>query len=275
MIEKYAYAKINLTLEIGKKRPDGYHDLTSIMARATLADKVTLSRNDIGCIRFSSTDKTIPQEDSLCAKAAKLYFDAKGISGEGVDIHLENNIPTASGMGGGSADAAATIECLELLFGELHADVRQKLAVSLGADVAFCFNKESRMCRGIGDEITELECASLDGLWLVISKVGEKLSTGKVYSDFDAFGSTLDSHNHEAVINALKAGDIKALAGSVFNDFESVVFASSPEVKEERERLISGGALGVVMSGAGPTLVAFFDDKEKAEQCGKVYKLIT
>lgn len=275
MIEKYAYAKINLTLEIGKKRPDGYHLLTSVMARATLADKVVLSKNDTGTVRFSSTDKTIPQNDNLCTKAACLYFEAMGIEDKGIDIYLENNIPTASGMGGGSADAAATIECLEMLFGELSRDVKQRIAMSLGADVAFCFHKKPCLCKGVGDECEELECAPFDGLWLVISKVGEKLSTGKVYSDFDTFGSMLDSHNHDSLINALKSGDTKALVNSVFNDFESVVFASSPEVEAEKERLLSGGALGVVMSGAGPTLVAFFDDEEKAASCGKSYKLIT
>ena len=110
---------------------------------------------------------------------------------------------------------------------------------------------------------------------VLISKVGEKLSTGKVYSDFDTFGSTLLSHDHKAVINALKSGDNKALANSVFNDFESVVFASSPEVRAEKERLLSCGALNVCMSGAGPTLVAFFDNEEKAKRCGNVYKILT
>lgn len=273
MITKQAYAKINLTLEVGGKREDGYHSLTSVMARITLADRVTVSKNATGDIRFTSTDKTIPQDENLCTKAARAYFDAMGISG-GVDISLENNIPTASGMGGGSADAAAVIECLEELYGRLDGAVRHKIARGLGADVPYCLKTSPCLCTGIGDECRELKCSALDGLWLVVSKVGEKLSTGKVYSDFDALEKGWETYDHSAVANALSNGDVYALAGSVFNDFERVVLPSSPEVVAERERLMAGGALNVVMSGAGPTLIAFFDDEEKASECGCVYKML-
>ena len=266
--EKLAYAKINLTLEIGDKRDDGYHSLTSVMARVSLADKVSVATNDNGTIRFTATDKSIPIDDNLCTRAAHAYFEAKGILGQGVNITLENNIPTASGMGGGSADAAATVECLEELFGELDKEVRHDIAVSLGADVPFCFEKTPCLCTGIGDRCERIECADLSSLSLVISKVGEKLSTAKVYSDFDSLEKSKREYDHNAVINALKSGDIHALANGVFNDFERVVFPSSPEVARERERLLAEGALAVVLSGAGPTLVGIFD--KKLEDCIKV-----
>ncbi len=267
MAERWAYAKINLTLEVGKKRPDGYHSLTSVMARATLADKVRVERNCCGKIAFVSTDKTIPAEDNLCTKAAKACLEALGIKGQGVSITLENNIPTASGMGGGSADAAAVIECMEELFGSLDSTVRHTIARRLGADVPYCLEKTPCLCTGIGDQCTPIECADLDGLWLVISKVGEKLSTGKVYSDFDSLADSDSHYDHTTVIKALEKGDIYALANGTFNDFEKVVFPSSPQVVSERERMLSSGALNVVMSGAGPTLVGFFDSKEKALTC--------
>ncbi len=274
MAERQAYAKINLTLEIGKKRPDGYHSLTSVMARATLADRVRVEKNGTGKVTFISSDKGIPAEDNLCTRAARAYFDAMGIEGQGVSITIENNIPTASGMGGGSADAAATIECMEELFGTLDKALRHSIAKSLGADVPYCLEKIPCLCTGIGDECTPLKCADLDGLWLVISKEGEKLSTGKVYSDFDSLENNGGEYDHTAVIKAIENGDIYALAKNTFNDFERVVLPSSPKTMAEYKRLMSCGALKVTMTGAGPTLVAFFDDEEKAKRCGEAYKII-
>lgn len=272
MIEKKAYAKINLTLEAGDKREDGYHLITSVMARITLADTVRVMKRERG-ISFCSTDKTIPQGSNLCTKIAEGYFRARGVD-RGADIFLENHIPTASGMGGGSADAAAVLEALEELYGRLDGEMRHSLALSIGADVPYCLERTPCLCTGIGDICTPLKCASLDGLWLVVSKKGEKLSTGKVYSDLDAIEKKSTSHDHNAVIKALEKGDIRALATATFNDFEEVVLPSSLDVKAERERLLEAGAVNVTMSGAGPTLIAFFDDEEKARRCGEAWKLI-
>lgn len=275
MIEKKAYAKVNLTLEVGDKRSDGYHLLTSVMARLTLFDNVVVRENCSGRINFTATDKTIPPESNLCTRAAAAYFEAVGIKDRGVDISLENHIPTASGMGGGSADAAAVLECMEDIFGKLDSSVRHSIALSIGADVPYCLEKTPCLCTGIGDVCLPLKCADLDLLWLTVSKKGEKLSTGKVYSDLDSISGDSVTHDHNAVISALEKGDIYALAKSTFNDFERVVFPSSPEIMAERDRLLSYGAISVAMSGAGPTLIAFFDSEEKAIGCGEVYKIIS
>ena len=275
MAERSAYAKINLTLEVGNKREDGYHLLTSVMTRITLADRVTVNKNNSGKINFTATDKSIPSEVNLCTKAAKLCLDALSVTGQGVDITLENNIPTASGMGGGSADAASVIECMEELFGTLDRDMRHGIALSIGADVPYCLEKTPCLCTGIGDICKPLKCKPLDGLWLVVSKVGEKLSTGKVYGDLDAMENRESRNDHSLTVEALEKGDVYQLSKSTFNDFEQVVFPASPEVENEYERLLSMGAVKVTMSGAGPTLIAFFDDEEKAKACGNTYKIIT
>lgn len=273
--ERQAFAKINLTLEVGDKRADGYHGLTSVMARITLADRVTVEENSVSAVRFFTDTPNIDKEDNLCTRMANAYFKAKNITGRGVDITLETHIPTASGMGGGSADSASVLECMEELYGKLEGEVRHAVARSIGADVPYCLNKTPCLCTGIGDECQPLKCASLDGLWLTVSKVGEKLSTGKVYADYDSLEKEGVEKDHTAVINALEKGDVYALAKGVFNDFERVVLPSSPEVARERDRLTSLGATGVVMSGAGPTLVAFFDDYDVAVKCSKeVYKII-
>ena len=124
MSERTAYAKINLTLEVGGKRADGYHSLTSVMARISLADKVEVEKNNSNNINISVNDSTLEGENNLAVKAAKGYFEAAGIAPCGVDIRLEKHIPVAAGMGGGSADAAAVIECMEELFEPLDKEKR-------------------------------------------------------------------------------------------------------------------------------------------------------
>ena len=275
MAERLAYAKINLTLEVGDKCDDGYHLINSVMARITLADRVTVNKNESGKITFTATDKSIPTDENLCTKAARLCLEALKKAGQGVDITLENRIPTASGMGGGSADAAAVIECIEEIFGTLDSTARHRIALSIGADVPYCLEKTPCFCTGIGDICKPLRCSTLEGLWLTVSKVGEKLSTGKVYSDLDAITNRESHNDHSLTVEALEKGDIYQLSKSTFNDFEQVVFPSSPEVEREYKRLLSMGAIKVTMSGAGPTLIAFFDDEEKAKMCGTVYKIIT
>ncbi len=273
-MEKKAYAKLNLTLEIGDKRPDGYHSLTSVMARATLFDTVRVEKNSLGSIRFSSTSD-IPTEDNLCTRAVGAYFDAGGIVGQGVDIYVEANIPTASGMGGGSADSAATLLCMEELFGALDKRVRHEIARGLGADVPYCLETVPCFCTGVGDVCERIECKGFENLWLVIEKCGTKLSTGKVFSDFDSLEKANLSHDHEKVISAFRTGEVEMLAEGVFNDFEAVVLPSSPSVLKKRNELLDMGALNVVMSGAGPTVVGLFDDEKKARACSdKVYKLL-
>ena len=110
MAEKLAYAKINLTLEVGKKRADGYHELVSVMARATLSDRVEVNKNGSKITTLKVNDSSLENSDNLAVKAVKGYFEASGVKEEGVDITLEKNIPVAAGLGGGSADAAAVIE---------------------------------------------------------------------------------------------------------------------------------------------------------------------
>lgn len=272
-VKRSAPAKINLTLEVGAKREDGYHDLKSVMARIDLCDVVEVEENTLSEIRFFTNTEAIPATN-LCTKAVQAYLEKKGLS-RGVDIFLECNIPLASGMGGGSADAAATLECMEALYGRLDGDTRHAIARSLGADVPFCLEKTPCFCEGIGDECTPLECSGMENLWLVVIKRGEKLSTGKVYSDFDALLRDTTTKNHAPVIRALESGDIPLLADSLFNDFERVVFDASPELTLHRDFLLEKGALRVVMSGAGPTLIGLFDSREKALSCNEnIYRII-
>ncbi len=272
MITKNAYAKINLTLEIGDKRADGYHGLTSVMARITLADTVRVERNGTDRIVFSASADGIDRENNLCVKAAYGYFEKKLIAVQGVNISLENKIPLASGMGGGSADAAAVIECMEELFGVLDGESRHELARSLGADVPYCLKQTPCLCTGIGDECREIDC-KLENIYATVSKVGQKQSTAKVYSDFDSLDKSEIVHDHEAVIKALETADSSLFLSNLFNDFERVVLSLSPEALSEKKRL-EDVADAVVMSGAGPTLIAFYTDYDRARLNGEVYQIL-
>ena len=139
--ERKAYAKINLTLQVRDKREDGYHEIVSVMARATLCDKVEVQKNSVSSVRLKCTDASLECEDNLCAKAVKGYFNISGIPFQGVDVTLEKRIPLSAGLGGGSADAAAVIECMEELFQPLEKEKRHALVRSLGADVPYCLEK--------------------------------------------------------------------------------------------------------------------------------------
>ena len=275
LVQKYAFAKINLTLEVGKKREDGYHEIVSVMARTTLSDKVEVEKNTVGSIRLNCTDLSLNGDDNLCVKAVKGYFNIAGVSFQGVDIALEKHIPVAAGLGGGSADAAAVIECMEELFGALSPEKRHTLARSLGADVPYCLEKTPCICRGIGDECERIDSKAFDSLFLVIKKNAEKLSTGAVYSAFAALPKREGEYDHESVIKALERGDRALLISSLFNDVERVVLDKSPEVKALKEEMLEAGAVSALMSGAGPTVVGFFDDEEKARAYSKnVYKIV-
>ena len=234
------------------------------MARATLFDTLYIKKNTSGEVRIFSNDKALEGSDNLCCKAVKSYFDVSGISFEGIDITLDKRIPVSAGLGGGSADAAAVIEALEELFEPLPENSRHSLALSLGADVPYCLRKTPCLCKGVGDECEEIKAKPFDSLWLVIEKNAEKLSTGAVYKAFDSLDKTNIPHDHRSVITALETGDKELLSKSLFNDFERVVFSATPEVKALRDKFLNSGALTAIMSGAGPTIVALFDNKEKA-----------
>lgn len=274
LVEKFAYAKINLTLEVGDKREDGYHEIVSVMARATLHDRVEVIKKGVG-ITLRCSDTTLETPDNLVIKAVKGYFEVSGISPEGIEINLEKHIPVAAGLGGGSADAAAVIECMEEIFLPLEKEKRHVLARSLGADVPYCLEKTPCICRGIGDECERIDAKDFDSLFLVIKKNAEKLSTGAVYSAFDALPKSVREYDHKSVIKAFETGDIALLTSSLFNDFERVVFEKTPEVKALKEEMLEAGAASAIMSGAGPTVVGFFDDEKKAKAYSRdIYKIV-
>ena len=262
-VKTHAPAKLNLTLEVGKRRDDGYHPLTSVMVHIALYDEVSVKKRKGEGIEFKTNAVYLKNDDNnLCVVAAKRFFEVSGIKDEGVEIELKKLIPSKSGMGGGSSDAAAVIELMERLYGNLDDADRLSLGTSLGADVPFCMTKTHALCEGIGEIITPVGL-SKNKIFVVVAKNAQKLSTAKVYSQFDE-NPVAFKGSHADVIRGLESGNISLLNRGMDNVFEKNVFASCPEVEALRERMLTLGAFVSRMTGAGPTVFGLFEKRSDA-----------
>lgn len=268
MITEKAFAKINLTLSVGEKRKDGYHDIDSVMHGISLHDKITLEKS--GEISLSVTKGSAPSgQENLMWKAAELFFAETGISG-GVRMELEKHIPAQAGLGGGSSDAAAVLRGLNRLMKTgLSAEELSDMGKRIGADVPFCITGGCCRCRGIGEKLTKVP--GWNGLPLVIVRPPVAVETGKAYAVLDR-AEKQTGNKTDACIRALEEKDRKKLAESLSNDFEKALFAEEP-VLEETSRRLALFSRPLLMTGSGS---AFFviaesrtDRKRLAEEIKK------
>ena len=261
IIEK-AFAKINLTLSVGDKRPDGYHNISSVMQTVTLCDTLTLTKAPD--ISLECNKKQLPKGDANIAyRAAELFFEKTGISG-GVNINLTKYIPVAAGLGGGSADAAAVLRGLNQLY-SAGLDTKQlcEIGKEIGADVPFCIVGGTALAEGIGEKLTHIQNKAQ--MNIVVAIGGEGVSTKYMYDMLDESGSKLDIDNN-AMIEALQKGDSNAASALLANDFESVCMAVRPAVAQLKQDLLDEGALGALMSGSGSSVFGWFADRKTAAQ---------
>jgi 4-diphosphocytidyl-2-C-methyl-D-erythritol kinase len=261
-----AWGKINLSLDVLHLRPDGYHQLATVMQSIGLADSLTFQLNDSGRIRLDCNYPQLANDDNLVVRGAKLLQE-RFCPEQGVDIYLEKKLPVAAGLGGGSSDAAATMKALNYLWGlDLSTSALISLGSKLGADVPFCLVGGTALAQGIGDELTLLKPAPK--IWLVLVKPATGLSAGEVYKHWDALA--WDSNNYTpGVIKALERGDIHFLAEAVGNDLERAVVSLQPEVEEIRQEMLERGALKAMVSGSGPTVVGFVASEEQGIRLAK------
>ena len=268
MITEKAFAKINLTLSVGEKRKDGYHDIDSVMHSISLHDKITLEKS--GEISLSVTKGSAPSgQENLMWKAAELFFAETGISG-GVRMELEKHIPAQAGLGGGSSDAAAVLRGLNRLMKTgLSAEELSDMGKRIGADVPFCITGGCCRCRGIGEKLTKVP--GWNGLPLVIVRPPVAVETGKAYAVLDRAEKQTENKT-DTCIRALEEKDRKKLSESLSNDFEKALFAEET-VLEETSRRLSLFSRPLLMTGSGS---AFFviaesraDRKRLAEEIKK------
>lgn len=270
MITRKAYAKINLSLDVTGRRPNGYHDVDMVMQAIGLHDVLTFEKSE-GEIQIQCTNQPALScgEDNLIYKAVKKLQEKCGFSG-GVKIQLEKNIPMAAGMAGGSTDCAATLLAVNELY-ELGLSIQElcEVGVTLGADVPYCILGGTARARGIG-EILECKPCNVNPI-LVLVKPVEGVSTKVIYSALDAM-ETIDHPDVEGMLQALEAGDLHEVAKLLGNVLQPVTELTQPVTKDLCAELVSLGATGAMMSGSGPTVFGLFESKELAEKALQAMK---
>ena len=250
MITEKAYAKINLTLSVGEKREDGYHEIDSVMHSISLCDEVTLT--EAGGISLSIKEGLAPGgKANLMWDAAELFFRETGFSG-GVHMELVKQIPSEAGMGGGSSDAAAVLRGLNRMTGQrLSLAALADMGARLGADVPFCVAGGGRRCEGIWEKLSPL--SGWAGLPVGIGPPRVSIFTGEAYWLLDVFPPRR-AGTAESCIEALKNKDRAVLLASLSNDFEDVLFKAEP-VLGETFSYLSSLCKKAMMTGSGS---AFF-----------------
>ena len=259
-VTEMANAKVNLTLCVGKKRPDGYHQVETVMTGVALGDTVTLERHpgirdELICL----PPVTERVEDNLCMKALRVFFAELGAREEYVTITLTKQIPTQAGLGGGSSDAAAVLRGLRRLYAPQLSDTRlEEMAAQLGSDVPYFIRGGTVLATGRGEQLTTLP--PMPPCWFVVVKPEEGYATGAMYSAIDRAGAAkwMDS---QAVCQALAAGNLAGVAAGLDNDFQRVL----PEGSAVPETLRQAGALNAQMTGSGSAVFGLFRDREAAE----------
>lgn len=265
-----AFAKINLGLDILRKREDGYHEVRMIMQTIQMYDVLEMKRVKKPGISLSVNYPYIPSDErNLVYKAAKLLMDEFQVK-EGVDIRLEKFIPVAAGMAGGSSDAAAAMVGINHLFklGLSEKDLMDR-AVNIGADVPYCIMRGTALAEGIGEKLTRI--AQVPDCYVLIGKPGIGVSTKTAYESLQL--DKIQSHpDIDGMIRDIENGNLLAMTDKMGNVFESGIIGKYPVIGEIKDLMEANGALKAMMSGSGPTVFGIFDDREKMEAAAAVLR---
>lgn len=259
-----AYAKINLGLDVVRKREDGYHEVRMIMQTVKLYDKLTFRLLDEDVIRMKTNLGFLPvDENNLVYKAIKLLKDTYHID-KGMEIDLFKCIPVAAGMAGGSTDCAAALIGANKLFG-LHLSKQKlmELGVKLGADVPYCVLRGTALSEGIGEVLTPL--SPIPDCHILIAKPPISVSTKFVYEHLDANGLTKHP-DIDGMVAAIKEGNLTGITKRMENVLESVTIPEYPVIERIKDCMKEYGAMNSLMSGSGPTVFGIFETQEDAEK---------
>ena len=257
-----AYAKLNLTLDILRKREDGYHDLQMVMQTVSLHDDVTVTLT--GGDGISCRCGEIPgDETNLAVKAARAFFAATGVAPCGLDIDIVKRIPAQAGMAGGSSDAAATLRALrKLLKPELLGDELERIAATVGSDVPYCVRGGTALAEGRGERLTTLRDAPR--LHAVLCKPDFAISTPMLFSRVKV-SELWGRPDTSGILDAIHHGDAEGVLNRVKNVFETVLPKEYAEVFDIKERFLRLGAEATAMTGSGPTVFGLYRDEAAAQ----------
>lgn len=259
-----AYAKINLGLDVIRRREDGYHEVRMIMQTIGLHDELVIEETEGEGIVITTNDSELPvNEDNLIYKAYNMLRNEFDIH-SGVIVKLTKNIPVAAGLAGGSTDAAATMIGLNKLWNlNLSEEDLKERGVKIGADVPYCIMGGTVIAEGIGEKLTRID--KCPACTLLIAKPPVGVSTKYVYQNLKI--NEVTHPDIDAIISSIKAGDINGVTDNLGNVLESVTIPLHPVISTIKDMMIKGGALGSLMSGSGPTVFGIFDNEELANKC--------
>ena len=272
-IQLKALAKINLGLDVLRRREDGYHEVKMIMQTISLHDDLEIRRIKTPEIQVKTNLYYLPtNENNLVYKAAKLLMDEFGIK-EGVAIQLKKRIPVAAGMAGGSTDGAAVLWGMNQMYGlGLSRQELMERGVKLGADVPYCVQRGTALAEGIGERLSVLP--SMPKCTILIAKPGISVSTKFVYENLHANDLKPEQHpDVDRMIEAMKEKNLDLLCERMGNVLETVTIPAYPVIQEIKEHMMACGAAGAMMSGSGPTVFGIFHSPVQAKAAMKDLKV--
>ena len=271
-IQLKALAKINLGLDVLRRREDGYHEVKMIMQTIGLHDDLEIRKTKTPGIQVKTNLYYLPtNENNLVYKAAKLLMDEFQIQ-DGVSIQLKKRIPVAAGMAGGSSDGAAVLWGINQMYGlGLSMQALMERGVRLGADVPYCIQRGTALAEGIGEKLSVLP--PMPKCTILIAKPGISVSTKFVYENLHA--NDLKSEQHpdvDSMIEAMRQKDLGLLCSRMGNVLETVTIPAYPVINEIKRTMMDNGAIGSMMSGSGPTVFGIFDSPAAAKQAMKAVR---
>ena len=269
MVTVEANAKINLTLDILGKRPDGFHEVAMVMQTIGLHDTLVMEKTERDIELSINVPWLKADEKNLAWRAAELIRQEYGIEG-GVRIELTKRIPVAAGLAGGSADAAAVLKGMNDLYGlQLDEEKLCELGARLGSDIPFCIMGGTMLATGRGEVLTRL--SDMPETWVVLAKPRISVSTAWAYQNYDEQGAERHPDN-EAIKQAIARGNRKAVAGLLCNVLESVTIKKYDVIAEYKQMMLDKGAMASMMSGSGPTVFGLAKNREQAEAIADVLR---
>lgn len=258
-----SYGKINLGLDVLRRREDGYHEVRMIMQTVGLYDVLTMKKRKDDKIEMTCNLSFLPTDErNLVYKAVKLIKDKYHIK-DGVKINLSKRIPVAAGMAGGSSNCAAALKGMNQLFDlGLSIDELCEIGVTLGADVPYCIWGGTALSEGIGEKLSRVD--AMPDCYILIAKPGISVSTAFVYKNLDLLA--LSKHpDIDGMLECLKEKDLTGICDRLENVLETVTIKEYPIIEKVKKHLMDQGAKGALMSGSGPTIFAVFEDKKTAD----------
>jgi len=274
-LEKQSPCKVNLLLNILGKRPDGFHELETVMHPIRVFDQLSFTRSPKG-IELSCSEPSLPADaGNLVYRAAALFLERTRIT-EGVKLHIEKRIPLAAGLGGGSGDAATTLLGMNELFDAPLGQVElSELAASLGSDVPFFLQDKPALATGRGEKIQSLDAfPACQGAVFVLIHPGFGIATAWAYQQLARFPASLNGRPGRAqkLISLLNAADLRAAGNEFYNSLEAPALQKFPILVLFQEFLRSEGAAATLMSGSGSTTFAIFESQSTATQAVEKFK---